>query len=124
MSKDGNVVWKRYQADQNPAEYSPVRVVVSNYGWSAIEMGWDQLIFVDADGRNRARINDIKTLLTDKDRREFTIWSTAGVIWSPSSLWHFVDFNGHPSVRDPALVGISSDSSIPQTASESITRGQ
>lgn len=94
MHKGGRLVWSREQNKQEPEEYSPTRIVVSDDGWTAIHTGWDQLVFVDANGRNCCRIDDLKELLSKKDRSEFTTWSTGGVIWTPYSLWHFATIDG------------------------------
>ncbi|WP_168564978.1 outer membrane protein assembly factor BamE [Crateriforma spongiae] len=94
MHKGGRRVWSREQNKQEPEEYSPTRIVVADDGWTAIHTGWDQLVFVDANGRNCGRIDDLKELLSKKDRSEFTTWSTAGVIWTPYSLWHFAIIDG------------------------------
>ncbi len=94
MHKDGRQIWERKQAEQHPEEDSPSKIVVADDGWTAIHTGWDQLVFVDASGRNCGRIDDLKKFLSEKDRREFATWSTAGVIWTPYSLWHFATFEG------------------------------
>ena len=94
MHKGGKQVWTRKQNVQEPEEHSPTRVVVADDGWTAIHTGWDQLVFIDAKGGNRGRVEDLKELLSKKDRGEFTTWSTAGIIWTPYSLWHFASVDG------------------------------
>ncbi|QDT04852.1 hypothetical protein K227x_32490 [Rubripirellula lacrimiformis] len=113
MHQRGQQVWTRKQTEQEPEEYSPAKIVVADDGWAAIHTGWDQLVFVDASGRNCGRIDDLKEILSKKDRSEFTTWSTAGVIWTPYSLWHFANVDGkrifvirlwwgHQMIFDPA----------------------
>lgn len=94
MHKDGRQIWKRNQAEQDPSEDSPSKIVVADDGWVAIHTGWDQLVFIDDNGRNRGRVDDLKKLLTQRDRSEFTTLSSAGIIWEPYSLWHFANVSG------------------------------
>lgn len=96
MFKSDEQVWQRKQEDQCPEEGSPISLTVADSSWVAIRAGWDQLIFVDPHGQNRSRIMDLTKCLSEEDKREFTTWSSGGLIWAPFSLWHFVDFDHRP----------------------------
>lgn len=84
------LAWTREQEKQKPHEGSPIRIVIANDGWVAIQTGWDQLVFVDPAGGNRGRVVDLKKQLTEADRKAFCVRSSGGLIWSRYSLWHFI----------------------------------
>jgi len=96
MFKSDEQVWQRKQDDQSPEEGSPINLTVADDGWVAIRDGLDQLIFVDPLGQNSSRIVDLNKCLSVEDKREFTTWSSGGLIWAPFSLWHFIDFDHRP----------------------------
>ena len=87
MRKGGQVVWQREQSVQHPSEHSPVRVLVNDEGFAAIHTGRDELIFVDSQGRNCGRIDDLTDLLPAKDHKEFVLVSSVGLLWTPYSIW-------------------------------------
>ncbi len=91
MRKGGQVVWQREQSVQQPSEHSPVRVFVNDNGFAAIHTGRDELIFVDSQGRNCGRIDDLTNLLPATDHKEFVLVSSVGLLWTPYSIWHFVE---------------------------------
>lgn len=83
-------VWMRKQEEQQPYEDSPVRITVADDGAVAILTGEGQVVFIDSSGRNRASIDDFKALISDADREIYGVHSSAGLIWSPNSLWYFL----------------------------------
>jgi hypothetical protein len=85
-------VWTREQEKQEPSEGPPTRITISDDGWAAIGTGWDQLIFVSPAGHNHGRVDDLKSLLKLADIESFGVGSSAGLIWSPYSLWYFAEF--------------------------------
>lgn len=82
--------WTREQSSQDPYEGSPVAVVVADNGWVAIHTGLDQLVFIDSQGCNRARVDDIKACIPKGELASHGVGSSGGLIWSPFSLWYFL----------------------------------
>ena len=93
MFKSGKQFWQRKQVDQDPEEGSPIKRTVASNGWAAIRTDQDQLMFVDPRGQNSSHIDDLTQCLSAQDKREFTTWSSGGLIWAPFSLWHFIDLS-------------------------------
>lgn len=96
MFKSGKQVWQRKQVDQNPKEGSPINLTVADNGWAAIRADRDQLVFIAPLGQTSSHIDDLTQCLSVEDKREFTTWSSGGLIWAPFSLWHFIDFDDRP----------------------------
>lgn len=88
--RGATLAWTRKQSEQEPPEYSPLEVVVSNNGWAAIHTAWDRMVFVDSEGRNRGRVDDLKDALPQADLERYGIDSTGGLVWTPKSLWYFL----------------------------------
>ena len=91
MRKGGQIVWQSEYSVQQPSEHSPVRVFVNDDGFVAIHTGRDELIFVDSQGHDCGRIGDLTDLLPAKDHKEFILVSSVGLMWTPYSIWHFVE---------------------------------
>jgi hypothetical protein len=102
--KSGKILWTRKQAmktepDSNnpsetyayPEEASPVDIFVSDAGWTVIRTGWDELIAVDLQGKDRCLIKILDEAFTHDENQKFVHLTTAGPMWSQLSLWYFLD---------------------------------
>ena len=80
-------LWTRNQGEQ---EGSSAALYVDNDGWVAIATGWNNLIFVGPDGRDRGTVNILQDAFTETERRQYVHDTTAGPMWEGYSLWYFV----------------------------------
>lgn len=107
-TKSGVTLWTRMQPMDEPlvlesgytinlpAEGSPIDLVVSNDGWTAIRTDWDELVCVDPMGTDRAIIDLLKDAISEKECDEFAVATLHGILWSGYSLWYFLDSNEGP----------------------------
>lgn len=89
--KTNKVLWTRKQD-----EASPVSIHLSDTGWTAIFTGWDELVIVDPSGKDRGLIEILKEGFKDEEDKSHIVHSSAGPIWTPYSLWCFVDLGKSP----------------------------
>ena len=71
-------------------ESSPVDIYLSDDGWTAIRLDWDELIFVDLDGHDRASVALWTDGLSEEEKDSYVQHSIAGRWWAGYSLWYFL----------------------------------
>lgn len=95
-AKTNRVLWTRKQN-----EASPVALYVSDLGWTAIFTGSDELVIVDASGKDRGLIKLLKEGFKDDESKSHIIHGSGGPRWTPRSLWCFFELSDsrHLSIR-------------------------
>jgi hypothetical protein len=104
--KSGKNLWTRKQPmktvpDRNDPsgtytyadEASPVDIFVSDAGWTVIRTGWDEVIAVGIEGKDRCCIKLLSEAFTKEEVGKYVHQTTAGPKWSQFSLWYFLDFS-------------------------------
>ncbi len=102
-TESGQTLWTRKQPMEDPTkpgavvlgkEGSPVRIYVSDSGWTVICTGWDELISVDPNGVDGCHIGLLSAAMTEDERKNYVVRTTAGPMWQGHSLWYFLETDG------------------------------
>ena len=109
-TKAGKVLWTRRQpmgepqeisygsstpfTIQFPKEASPIDIFVNDAGWTVIRTGWDELIVVGRDGKDRGKIDILDDAFTEEEKKKHVHQTTAGPMWSGKSRWYFAKPDG------------------------------
>lgn len=102
-TRTGTVFWTRQQPMREPivltsgdsilvpAEGSPIDIIVSDEGWTAIRTAYDGLICVDPAGVEHGHISILADAITNEESRKYTRETFHDVRWSGYSLWYFLN---------------------------------
>jgi hypothetical protein len=83
-------------------EGSPTALFVSDAGLTVIrtdrgtEFIGDHLIVVDIAGKDRGIVSLLRDGLTEKEKKKYVSWTSAGPMWAACSLWYFLDAGEQP----------------------------
>jgi hypothetical protein len=105
-TKKKAVLWTRLQAMGKPTalggdssamlvlpkEASPVDLFVNNAGCTVIRTGWDELVVVGRDGKDRGKLRILDGAFSRNEIKKYVHQTTAGTMWSGLSRWYFVRY--------------------------------
>jgi hypothetical protein len=103
-TQSGKVLWTRKQPMRDsvplgndptktrsfPEEGSPVRIYVSDSGHTVIYTAYQELIFIDINGKEINKLDVLQDGMTKDERKKYVSNTTAGPMWAGRSHWYFV----------------------------------
>jgi len=105
-TKTGKVIWTHKQKGSRRTrvlvEGSPMRIDVSDDGWTTVWTGGHSLIAFNPDGEVTTWIDLLDEAMTGEERQKHVARTTAGPMWAGLSHWYFAEIgNGKAYVVRP-----------------------
>ena len=108
-TETGKLMWTRAQLMSKPvrlskdsteeysfaSEPSPVDIIVSDSGWTAIRTDGDEVVFVNSKGVDQSKYGVYADGLNSEEKEKYVHFTTAGSRWSGYSEWYFLQVHEH-----------------------------